>query len=119
MKKNIFLLLAFLLTIYIPSRAQIKLPQLLSDGVVLQRDTKVNLWGWASPHETVDLFFQNKKFQILLKSKESIYDLFIGKLIYIRNVNMHDMFNNETTLHKTGIDGLALTNVFYKHYKHL
>ena len=31
--------------------------------------------------------------------------------------NLNDMFNNDTTIHKTGIDGLALTNVFYKHYK--
>ena len=37
--------------------AQIKLPKLISDGMVLQRDTKVKIWGWASPNETIEINF--------------------------------------------------------------
>ncbi len=33
--------------------AQIKLPSLLSDNMVLQRNTEVKLWGWASPGEEI------------------------------------------------------------------
>ncbi|MBX2966352.1 MAG: sialate O-acetylesterase [Cyclobacteriaceae bacterium] len=43
--------------------AQIKLPRLISDGAVLQRDTELQLWGWASAGETVELNFRKKKFK--------------------------------------------------------
>ena len=39
--------------------AQVRLPQLISDGMVLQRDTKLNLWGWASPNEHVKIQFNH------------------------------------------------------------
>lgn len=40
--------------------SQIKLPRLISDGVVLQRDEKVKIWGWASPKEKIKLLFNTK-----------------------------------------------------------
>lgn len=42
--------------------AQIKLPALVSDNMVLQRNTSINLWGWASPDEkiSIQLEWQNK-----------------------------------------------------------
>lgn len=33
--------------------AEVRLPKLISDGMVLQRDAKVKIWGWASPSEKV------------------------------------------------------------------
>ena len=33
--------------------AQVRLPQFISDGMVLQRDVPVKIWGWASPGEKV------------------------------------------------------------------
>lgn len=33
--------------------AQIRLPKILRDSMVLQRDAKIKLWGWASPGEKV------------------------------------------------------------------
>jgi len=44
------------------SSAQVRLPQLISDGMVLQRDTKINLWGWAAPGEKVRIKFNAKKY---------------------------------------------------------
>ncbi|HTJ11545.1 MAG TPA: sialate O-acetylesterase [Dinghuibacter sp.] len=35
--------------------AQVHLPQLVSDHMVLQRDTVVNVWGWARPSEKVSV----------------------------------------------------------------
>ena len=53
----------FLLCIYsIDSFAQIRLPKLISDGLVLQRNEKVKIWGWASPKEKVNLLFKNKSY---------------------------------------------------------
>jgi sialate O-acetylesterase len=42
---------------------QVKLPKLISDGVVLQRDTKIPVWGWASPNEKVTVQFNKKKYK--------------------------------------------------------
>lgn len=43
---------------------EIKLPRLISDGAVLQRDIELNLWGWAAPNEKIELSFGQKKFKI-------------------------------------------------------
>lgn len=38
-----------------PVRAEIKLPKLFGDHMVLQRETEANLWGWAAPGEEVKI----------------------------------------------------------------
>ncbi|ABP65854.1 protein of unknown function DUF303, acetylesterase putative [Caldicellulosiruptor saccharolyticus DSM 8903] len=40
----------------------LRLPFLLSDGMVLQRDKKVKVWGWAEPRETVTVNFLGKSY---------------------------------------------------------
>jgi len=42
--------------------AQIKLPKLISDGVILQRNEKVKIWGWASANEKISLLFNTKTY---------------------------------------------------------
>jgi len=54
-------LLALIITFSV--NAQIKLPRLISDGMILQRDTKVNIWGWASANENIELDFKGKKYK--------------------------------------------------------
>jgi len=44
-------------------QAKVRLPRLVSDGMVLQRDIKLNIWGWASPYEKVKVEFNGKSFQ--------------------------------------------------------
>ena len=55
MKNHIAFLLAILLnlTFVFSAKAQIKLPAIVSSDMVLQRNTTVNLWGWASPSEKI------------------------------------------------------------------
>ncbi|XMO87623.1 sialate O-acetylesterase [Algibacter sp. AS12] len=48
---------------------QIKLPKLISTGAILQRDTELKIWGWAAPHETVVLSFDNKKYNAMTDAK--------------------------------------------------
>lgn len=43
--------------------AQIRLPQLIADSMVLQRDTKLKIWGWASPNENISIKFHGKTFR--------------------------------------------------------
>ncbi len=45
----------------IPAYSAIKLPSLIQDGMVLQRDAKLNIWGWASPGERVAITFNGKR----------------------------------------------------------
>ncbi|WP_291103796.1 MULTISPECIES: sialate O-acetylesterase [unclassified Flavobacterium] len=42
---------------------QIRLPRLISDGVILQRNTEIKIWGWASPNEKVVLAFKEKTYK--------------------------------------------------------
>jgi len=53
MKKYI-LFLAVLFFVF-QANAQIRLPHILSSGVVLQQNAKVNLWGWANPTEKISI----------------------------------------------------------------
>jgi len=60
-------------------RADVRLPKLISSGMVLQRDQPLKIWGWASPAEKVSVKFLNKTYhavtgadgswQILIKPK--------------------------------------------------
>ena len=60
--KNWSLLVLFLL---IPafSICQVRLPKLISNGMILQRDTKVKVWGWASQGEKITLSFKGSTYQ--------------------------------------------------------
>lgn len=62
MKQRILLAAIFL---SFALNAQIKLPRLISDGMVLQRDTKVKIWGWASAKEKIELDFNHKTYKTI------------------------------------------------------
>lgn len=49
------LLFSCLLLSSLFSTAQVKLPAIISDGMVLQQKSKVALWGWAAPGETISI----------------------------------------------------------------
>ncbi len=59
MKKFLFLLLSF------SAFSDVKLPTLVSNGMVLQRDTPVKIWGWANAGEKVTVTFKGKKLRAL------------------------------------------------------
>jgi sialate O-acetylesterase len=42
--------------------AQIRLPKLIGDGMILQRDMPVKIWGWASPGEEISLQFNDSHY---------------------------------------------------------
>lgn len=42
---------------------QIRLPRLIGDGVILQRNTEIKIWGWASSNEKVKLTFKEKTYK--------------------------------------------------------
>ncbi|WP_419702019.1 sialate O-acetylesterase [Mucilaginibacter sp. NFX135] len=50
------------------SHSEVRLPKLISNGMVLQRDTKIKIWGWASPGENITVKFNNKTFKTITTS---------------------------------------------------
>ncbi|GAA4917878.1 sialate O-acetylesterase [Mucilaginibacter defluvii] len=42
--------------------AQIRLPHLIGNGMVLQREKKIHIWGWASPQEKIAITFADKTY---------------------------------------------------------
>jgi sialate O-acetylesterase len=61
MKKIV--LLAIQIFLFQQLAAQIKLPQLIRDSMVLQRDAKIKIWGWAKPKEKITVKFINKTYK--------------------------------------------------------
>ena len=53
-----FLFWFILVCVSAPVDAQIRLPHLVSDKMVLQRDTELKIWGWAGPGEKVTVRFR-------------------------------------------------------------
>lgn len=61
MIRKIILSLLFTTAIF----TQIRLPKLISDGMVLQRDTELKIWGWASAGENVSINFNQTTFKTI------------------------------------------------------
>jgi sialate O-acetylesterase len=59
--KTFFFLFLFCDALLFEATAQVRLPQLIRDSMVLQRDSKIKLWGWASPNERISVAMAGKK----------------------------------------------------------
>ena len=57
MKPRLSLILILLLAVSLTISGEVKLPKLISDGMVLQRETDVNIWGRAAVNEPVTVSF--------------------------------------------------------------
>jgi sialate O-acetylesterase len=61
MKKYILFIL--LMGSILQTNAQIKLPRLISNGMILQRDIPLTIWGWAGVYEKVNVVIGNQYYQ--------------------------------------------------------
>jgi len=57
------LLTAGLLAAVNSATAQVRLPRLVSSGMVMQRDQPVRVWGWARPAEAVTVSFRGNTYR--------------------------------------------------------
>ena len=69
MKKTILLPILSFLSVIVA--AQVRLPQLISDGMVLQRDQPIEIRGWASPGENVRITFAGRSKNAVTSSSGS------------------------------------------------
>ncbi|MCF7816754.1 MAG: sialate O-acetylesterase [Kiritimatiellales bacterium] len=61
------------------SYAELKLPAVFSDGMVLQREQKVPVWGWANPGEEVSISFAGQE-QTVKADKDGKFMVRLKKL---------------------------------------
>ena len=62
MKMSRTLLCFYLLLFSHTAFCQVRLPRLISDGMVLQRDGRVKIWGWAAADEKVTINFNGQAY---------------------------------------------------------
>ncbi len=46
-----------------PLSADVKLPSIVSDGMILQREAPLKIWGWADPGEAVNVSFRGHSYK--------------------------------------------------------
>lgn len=63
--KQLFVACVFVLAITntYTLHAQVKLPQIVRDSMILQRDIPVNIWGWSAVNEKVSVKFNGKTYK--------------------------------------------------------
>lgn len=54
-KKNTILSFFFIVFKLVIFQAQVTCPSFFSDNMVLQRETKVSIWGWSNPNEVISI----------------------------------------------------------------
>ncbi len=68
MNKKHYLIFLFCL-IYSTGICKVTLPRLISDGMILQRDQKIKIWGWADVKEKVIVNFNGKTYSSLTNNE--------------------------------------------------
>lgn len=71
------ILLSFLLSINVLS--QVRLPELISDGMVLQRDAQIKIWGWAAEGEKISVHFIDSTYNTAADDKGN-WNIILPKL---------------------------------------
>jgi len=64
---------------HIVARAEVKLPAVISDHMVLQADAPAAIWGWAEPGEEVTVSIAGKS-QGAKAGPDGTWDVKLGKL---------------------------------------
>jgi sialate O-acetylesterase len=77
---------------------RVQLPELISDGMVLQRDTDVKIWGWASDSEKITIHFNQSTYQTMA-NKNGEWELTLSGLKAGGPYNMQIDASNSITIH--------------------
>jgi len=96
MKYSKLLLLLFLFVVS-PVFADVTLPAIIGDNMVLQQDKKVRIWGWAQPKEQVSVTVGSAKATATADDKGH-WETFIGPLKAGGPVEMTIRGNNTLTV---------------------
>ena len=92
------LIFIFFLFISITSFGQVRLPKLISDGMVLQRDAEIKIWGWASEGEMISVHFIKTTLTATADNKGN-WSIVLPKLDAGGPYNMEIDASNSITIH--------------------
>ena len=96
MNKPAIFLILIMLTVFPPkSNSQIRLPQIIRDSMVLQRDQQVHIWGWASPGEEVAIDLNGHR-QKTITSPQGTWNLKLPAMQYGGPYRMRISGENQT-----------------------
>jgi sialate O-acetylesterase len=95
--KRIFFSLLTILIVTTLSNAEIKLPSILSDNMVLQREMPVTIWGWANEKENVTIEF-NGQTGLAVANKDSKWRIILRPMQAGGPYDMKIKGKNEITL---------------------
>lgn len=87
---------------FITAKADVKLPQLISNGMVLQRDTELKIWGWAAVNEKVTISFNGKSYQSITGTDKRW-------LVHLPKMKAGGPY----TMDITGTNTIHLTNILF------
>lgn len=105
LRKNVFIILLFFICSF-SAAGEIRLPEMIGNGMILQRNMPVKIWGWANIGEKVVLNFKNQSFecfasnsgkwQILLPPQEAggpfQMDFIASNRIKLKNILFGDVW---------------------------
>lgn len=67
-----FLCLALVVAVLAPLRAELKLPAVIGDHMVLQAGEKIPVWGWARPGQAVNIALQNDQGETIVGGNATV-----------------------------------------------
>ena len=59
------ILLSIFISLSISIFSQLRLANIFGDGMVLQRNDSINIWGWSKPEDEVSVFFQGDEYNTI------------------------------------------------------
>lgn len=77
--------------------ADVRLPRLISDGLILQRDADVKIWGWADTGESVTVQFNDSTYTVAA-DKDGHWQIMMRGLKAGGPYDMHIQGDNEIVL---------------------
>ena len=72
-----------------PLLAEVRLPHVLSDHMVLQRDVSVRIWGWAEPDENVTVTLDKQR-ATAVASKDHRWEVHLSAMKAVRAAQVID-----------------------------
>jgi sialate O-acetylesterase len=92
--KNCLMLLALMVGMH--CYADVRLPKLVGDNMVLQRNTQVRIWGWCDANETVTVQFMDKEYKALVR--DTMWQIILPSMDAGGPYTMKIKANNDITL---------------------
>ena len=85
--RKIMLIVIFGNGFFIPAKAQLRLPRIIRDSMVLQREATIPIWGWSRASEMVSVKFNHKTY----RTRSGKDGRWIVKLLPMRAGGPYDM----------------------------